>query len=241
VEDPVVIDAKSFANSYNAFWSEAAPTCEHFVRRLNLESVERFEPPLPSPGSSRAALIAEFAFSLFVERKREGTRKAKRSKAEIAQAAWTSTEKRLSPYADQGLDVNRRFSDQEAEEIGTISDRLSLFFKNAEERLILRPMFAGCGFVDGSEGDIISDDTICEIKTVQRSFRSSDLKQAVTYAALNYSSKQYPIENVSIVNPRSGLFVTTTLENLCLGISGAPAQNFFETIIQTLSSGEVSR
>ncbi|MGA2487448.1 MAG: hypothetical protein ABSF49_15885 [Roseiarcus sp.] len=236
-----MIDAKSFASSYNAFWSEAAPTCEHFVRRLNLESVERFEPPLPSSGGSRAALIAEFAFSLFVERTVENRTGTKRSNAEITEAAWVWTEKRLAPYASQGLDITQKCTKHELDEVLIISDRLVKFFRARPRQLILKPIFSGCGFVDNSEGDVIAGDTIYEIKTVQRTFRSTDIKQAVVYAALNYGSKQYIINNIGIVNPRNGLFCLINLERLCIEIAGVSAENFFGIVTQELSSGELSR
>ena len=62
-----MIDAATFSTSYNAFWRAFAPTCELFVRRLNLDGYERFEPPMAASKTvGRRALIAEYAFSLFV-------------------------------------------------------------------------------------------------------------------------------------------------------------------------------
>ncbi len=70
-----MIDAVRFANSYNAFWNSVAPMCENFVRRLNLDGVERFQPPLGKSGTDNRALISEFSFSLFCETIREKSNK----------------------------------------------------------------------------------------------------------------------------------------------------------------------
>ena len=38
-------------------------------------------------------------------------------------------------------------------------------------------------------------------KTVERAIRSSDIRQLITYAALNYASQQYAIDKIGIFNP----------------------------------------
>ena len=124
-----MIDAATFANSYNAFWHANTPTCEHFVRRLNLDRLERFEPPMGKSGTANRTVIAEYAFSLFAEWKQdviEGSKK--RTKDAIEEAAWVATKTRLSPYVDQGLKLNRNFSEEEAREVNEISRRLASFF-----------------------------------------------------------------------------------------------------------------
>ena len=65
-----MIDATTFSSTYKAFWAEAAPLLEHFIRRLNLEHIERLAVPMKSDKSGRKALIAELAFSLMVEKLR---------------------------------------------------------------------------------------------------------------------------------------------------------------------------
>ncbi len=237
-----MIDAASFAISYNAFWNDFAPTCEYFVRRLNLEGVERFEPPIGKSSASKRAIIAEFAFSLFVERKKNNIPGIKKKPENVIQeAAWLETEKRLAPYAVEGLNLSRDFDKDESDEVDAIAKTLFRFFTNDGRELILRPMFSGCGYIDASEGDILFGDTIYEIKTVDRLFRSNDVRQVITYAALNFASKQFSIENIGLFNPRSGQYCEIPLEHVCREISGRPAQELLAAIIQAVSSGEISR
>ncbi len=238
-----MIDASTFANSYNAFWNAQTPTCEHFVHRLNLDGYERFRPPMAESGTAkRRALIAEYAFSLFVERVADVTAGAnKRTEDAIWRAAWRAAEIRLRPYSAQGIDLDNNLSDEESHEVQQILTRLNHFFARIKRSVTLRPVFSGCGIVDASEGDVIFGGTIYEIKTVDRPFRSSDIRQAITYAALNFASKQFPIDSIGLFNPRRGTFCDVNLEEMCLEISGRPSEDFLAIVVQAISSGEISR
>jgi hypothetical protein len=241
LEYTAVIDAATFSNSYHAFWNSNTSMCEHFVRRLNLGGLKRFARPIVSLDTKRRAVIAEYAFSLFVTHVScEPSKEPKKNSTELEDEAWRATVLRLRPYIGQGVELRRAFSDDERKEISGITRRLVNFF-NDRKPLLLRPIFAGCGYVDASEGDLISERTIYEIKTVERPFRSNDIRQTITYAALNYLSRQYQIENVGLLNPRSGLYCSFNVDYVCGEISGRPSQELFATIIDAISSGEISR
>ena len=242
LENSTVIDAATFANSYNAFWNANTPTCEHFVRRLNMGGLEQFEPPMARSSTSNRAVIAEYAFSLFVERKRDSILGGERRPDNvIEEAAWLAAEMRLAPYVNQGLTLNRNFDEDERREVVTISRSLVRFFTDPNRRLVLRPIFLGCGFVDASEGDVIFGETIYEVKTVDRPFRGSDIRQTIIYAALNFAARQYNTGNIGLFNPRRGLFCDIAMDYVCTEISGRPAEELLATVVQAVSSGEISR
>lgn len=234
-----MIDASTFAISYNAFWHSAAPMCEHFVRKVNIGGVERFDVPMaPSATAKQRALIAELAFSIFVE-----TAASPRSsnRVEIEKAAWEATERRLKPYVRLGLELSRELNSEARGEVDEILRRLKQFFVLRPGGLMLRPMFSGCGFVDASEGDVIANSYIYEVKTVERPFRGSDVRQAITYAALNYASGQFEVLGVGIVNPRRGQYYEIGLEEVSVEISGRPAEDLLSVVARAISSGEISR
>jgi len=134
-----------------------------------------------------------------------------------------------------------KFSIEEHNEIIAITESLLKFFSDKKEGLVLRPTFLGCGFVDASEGDIIAQKTIFEIKTVDRKLRSKDIRQLITYAALNNASNKFPIDRVGLVNPRKGLYFSLSVDEVCSRISGASAAALLPVIIDALSSGSISR
>ncbi len=110
-----------------------------------------------------------------------------------------------------------------------------------KSKIIVRPVFDGCGYIDASEGDVILGDVIYEVKTVERQFRGTDIRQVVTYAALNSLSKQYTVSNIGLFNPRSGMYFQENIDVLCWEISGKTGQELFSEIEKAISSGETSR
>jgi hypothetical protein len=245
LEYSALIDASTFSGSYNAFWNASTPTCEHFIRRLNLGGLERYSRPMAqSKTSKRRAVIAEYAFALFVEMKRDGMKnslgeafKTKRIKEE----AWIATAQRLSPFVGEGLNLSNDFDEDELREVEEIKSRLLSFFSNPARRLVLRPVFKGCGYIDASEGDVIFGTSIYEIKTVERLFRSNDIRQLITYGALNYASRQFSLNKIGLFNPRRGQFCELEIDMVCAEIAGQPAQDLFATIVDAMSSGDISR
>jgi hypothetical protein len=238
-----VIDASTFALSFNAFWHAYTPTCEHFVRRLNLSGLEGYFPPMSQVAKTkRRALIAEYAFSLFVERRKGASIFADLGVESQANRAWAETTRRLAPYSAQGLDIETSLDDEENKEVAEIADRLSRVF-DFSKSVVLRPSFPGCGYVDESEGDVIFGSTLYEVKTVDRPVRSSDIRQTITYAALNAASlsDQFEIHGIGLFNPRRGQFFDIEIEHVCSEISGRRAQELFEVVIQALSSSGISR
>lgn len=218
--------------------------CEHFVRRLNLGGLDRLWRPMPeSTTSKRRALIAEYAFSQFVEIEAQGDKRDRSADGAnlIKQRAWEATFTRLAPFVREGLVLNSNFAQDELSEIEQIKTRLLHFFIDRTRRLVLRPVFNGCGFVDASEGDVIYGTSIYEVKTVERLFRSSDIRQVLIYAALNFASRQFNVDKIALVNPRRGQFCELDLEIVCSEISGLTSEELFANIIDAISSGEISR
>ncbi len=234
-----MIDAATFSSTYNAFWNDVAPTLEHFVRRLNLEHVERFAIPLKSSETKRRALIAEFAFSIFVENSRKNQKLDEKDKRYAE--AWMQTVRRMKPFLGQGLDLEEPLSDEEQNEVEDLVDRLALFFVGQFPVDMLRPIFRGCGFLDASEADIYFNDTLFEVKTVERAFRGSDLKQLLSYAALNRASADKVIARLGLVNPRLGISFSMNIDEISREISGRSSEELLSIVIQTVSSGEISR
>ena len=142
---------------------------------------------------------------------------------------------------EQNLDLSTPLNVDEKKEVTELFQRLSNFFVKEHSPQQIRPIFKGCGFVDASEADVLAKSTLFEVKTVERSFRSVDLRQVITYAALNHSSKEVEITNLGLANPRRGVFFELPLNEISMEISGRTADERVSTIVQTISSGEISR
>lgn len=237
-----MIDAVTFANNYHAFWNEHAPTCEHFVRKINIGGFERAGFPINIEGKNHHSysLIAEMGFSIFVERHNDYCQGNSRKNSEIMEAAWVETERRLSRFLEVGMSLTKKLVSTHMEEILKISDSIFRMYGGSHD-VSTRPSFKGCGYIDESEGDLIDSDCLIEIKSVNRKMRGTDVRQLITYCALNELSKQYEICEIGIFNPRSGLFFSMPINEVCLEISGRSKIELFGEIVRAISSGGISR
>jgi hypothetical protein len=237
-----LIDASTFSTSYTAIWNEIAPTCELFVRQLNQRFLKRAFPPMPKTNTPNRTLIAEYGFSLFTERGNNWLKGVPRPLSEIQANAKAETNRRLKPLSAQGVELEYNFDEAASFEVQEISDRLSKFFLgDGASHLVLRPIFPGCGFIDASEGDVIHERTIFEVKTVDRFFRSNDVRQLVTYAALNSIAKKFDITDIGLMNPRNGQYCVCSMEEVAIEVAGLSKEELCSSIIHAISSGGTSR
>jgi hypothetical protein len=238
-----MIDASQFSTTYNAFWNEIAPAMEHFVRKLNRLRLRRAYPPLPPSLTKNRGVVAEYAFALFAERAQDEQTGISRSVAEIKAAAWYATLLRIKPILKDRTVAPDELDRMELEEVVELASRLTGIFLDPEQPAFVkvRPMFNGCGYVDASEGDLISEGVLYEVKTVDRLFRGIDIRQVITYAALNFSSRQHEITALGLVNPRTGHIVRMSIEEVSVEIAGKRSEELFFEIIHAISSGDISR
>lgn len=182
----------------------------------------------------RPALVAEFAFSQFCQLAAGAVR--------VDDAfALADAIARLRPLVDAPLSLEAPVTDAERQDAAKILRSIHGYFLSLKQNILPRPIFDGCGYVDTSEGDVLTGTTLYEIKTVDRPFRSVDIRQLVTYCALNYLSGRYMIDCIGIFNPRRGVYVVISLEEVCYEISGLSSQELFDAIVHAISSGEISR
>lgn len=236
LEGFAVIDATRFSSTFTAFWGTATPTCEHLVRKINTRLFTREFPPLEHKSDRNRSLVAEFGFSLYVVMRDHSIPKS-RDRTAIA-IAEEDARRRIKLLVERDETSDELSADErlEAQEIAR-----RLFASFPAWRILLRPVFEGCGYVDASEGDVIYGDTLYEIKTVDRSFRSNDIRQLIVYAALNALKPVSPIRKIGVVNPRRGTTFALPLEYVSREISGKSSSELFEDIYQAISAGGFSR
>lgn len=231
-----MIDASSFATFHNAFWADVAPTSEHFVRHVNLAYTERWSAPLRKPKRPiRAALVAELAFSRLCAK----VNKVDNSIIDVI--AYEETIRRLLPLIENPTDLKKPLTAIEAKEVDRLENELFSFFNSRPSQLLTRPEFTGCGYIDMSEGDILSGTCLFEIKAVDRPTRSVDIRQLMTYCALNHFSEQYCVDSIGVFNPRRGTYFSLPIDDVAQEIAGRSPQELFDSIIYAVSSGDISR
>jgi hypothetical protein len=117
-----------------------------------------------------------------------------------------------------------------------LARRLTSYFNSKPwELLRTKPFFPGCGWVDDSEGDVLGDRTLFEIKAGERQFRGTDVRQLLCYCALSFSAKLYDITTICLINPRFGTYFQDDLETLCQRTAGMSAAAVLGEIVNYVS------
>ena len=217
-----MISETAFAQGFSSFWKSATPNSERVVRKLNL-AVERIDLPV-GYGSlpERRAFINESGF-VFFRKIFDGTQLRMPSKIKgLKDEVFTEVRQALTKYEDINpenlVDANK----DEWNEIYLLADTIEKFVSNLklkEDRVAVSPFFSGCGLLSGCYGDLLIGTTLIEIKGGDRSFRATDIRQLLTYCALNSLSKQYTIDAVGCLNPRKGIYFIIDLETLSLEVT----------------------
>lgn len=239
-----MISERRLASSFTSFWQGLLPTGATLVRRMNLDK-ERFCPPLRSQvDPARRAFANEVGYLLFKASKEsklsiEEIHQRAEMLGEICAYAWDSV-RRFHRVVTSG---SAELTEAESDEVLKLACRLQSFFQDHEtdNPIAFWPQFAGCGFVDDCEGDILTGKTLYEIKAGERTFRLVDIKQILVYLALNLAAPCYKIERVILLNPRMGVFYEFQIDDLAFRISGKPSVELLSDIIYFVSSGDLSR
>jgi len=223
-----------FSTSHSSFWNALLPMGESYVRAQNAR-LNRFAKPFHSavPAEQRG-VINEGAFLIF----REAMRRS--------QHPWSLPAPAVDMLLGQAVNYVESLRQSIRVAPGAVSHagrhdaiaiaaRLHTFFGDRAERMIIKPRFPGCGWVNEAEGDVLSRYTLYEVKAGERLFRLADIRQVLCYCALDFSSKTYGIKEVSVINPRMGTFIREDLDSLCRKISGTGSANVLSEIIGYIS------
>jgi hypothetical protein len=237
-----VTSETSFAQYHTSTWRLLAPAIDLYIRKINLQLYEREFPVLKSSvASERRGLINEISFNAFCAI--SGEAQARNLSDEIFKRAINDARIKISLL--EGIQPET-ITDPKKDEIEDCVEqvrRLRIFFarESKDRKVEVRPKFPGAGIIASSEGDVYFDSSLFEIKAGQRKFRAVDLKQLLTYAALNNSARLRPLSQLGLFNPRMGISFSAMLDDICLEISGCTAAELLPEITRIISSGDISR
>lgn len=240
-----MISERTFSGGFSGFWAECMPLLTpHLVSEFNLMgsrfaySTNPLDKLYASGKSLNHDVIAEVAFELFVTSldRLETVIELARDEGLIQQVT-TNARARISKLAGHHAALIRDMELQLKIAI-ELAKRLEKYFNKHEEgrAIIVQPRFKGCGLLDSCYGDILVSPTLYESKMVDRNLRGVDLRQLLTYCALNYRSKQYLIENIAVINARRGIVYEFELEYLSRRVSGKTAPELLRQIADFLFS-----
>lgn len=230
-----MISETEFAHRYTSLWHQVLPMADAIVRAINV-SYKRFGGEIPSLAApTRRGYVNELGFRIFAASIHDGKLEFGNLDAEALKRLEQETAAFLTRVRPNAVLYPAGVA--EREEAMSLSRQLYIFFKSIPilNALHVDPQFPGCGILNSSIGDIYSEPTLYEIKAGARDFRVVDLRQVVTYCALNFASGGYNIDTVVLVNPRLGIYSSLRIHDSVSRASGQPAAVVYKQILDFLS------
>lgn len=223
-----MINERNLAEKFHSIWKMNFPLLNsNYMRLFNEEQVYDIEQPvIDTLDNVRYDLVSECAFNIVSNSYdktsidniiNEDDELAKIVKA-TAKSIWLS-----GNFTENEL----KLSLLEVEQVRKISKNLEAFIRRDNPiKVVFRPELRGYGFIPDLEADLSIDDTLYEIKTVKRNFKTSDLKQLIIYLALqqvNSESKSW--EYAGLYNPRKGKYCRFKVSTFISNITGGKTPN----------------
>lgn len=246
-----MISERAFAKSFSSFWQELVPLLTpRFMGIFN----EAYEKPLayenglgiqavPMEPTIRADIVAEFAFwgARFLWERglspgnlledSELVREASQQAFEVVEKYEGKKPEVVIPLSltelQQGLALMRNYEAlyRAGAPMGTIA---------------FGPRFQGCGFLNAAEGDVGINRTLIEIKTTTRKVSGKDLKQLITYLALDAGAGLDRWSRVAVFNPRRGTLHLADVDALLLRMSGGkPRVDVLRELVEFVQATEL--
>lgn len=129
--------------------------------------------------------------------------------------------------------VLKRIPSTEINEWLEITQRLATLtqLSDGDRSGLYNPVFGQCGIISGSDGDLIVNDTLYEIKCLSGDygFKGDHLRQVLGYCALNVlNGLNLPINRVGLVNPRRGFAWSEDLGDVAKAVGAGSFRAFVE-------------
>jgi hypothetical protein len=239
-----MISERTFAEGCTSFWHQCLPMGEEVIQAINNRLQQRFaEGRRWDPDREiREDLVSEIGlrwFSARVIRGRLSDREPAQEKLDRLAAEANAFVRRLRGSPVPELPPP---SATELSEAAALARGLAGFVGDHAEKkkIVPRPSFDGCGLLSACTGDLLIGHTLYEVKDVKRGFHQPDLRQLVTYCALNSASPRYDIRRVGLVNPKRGTYFHSDLEWLIRNLSGQGSADLFSEILDFVATERVS-
>lgn len=215
-----MISETNFSNGYSSFWNEYTPWLNGYVEEINADKTLIIEYPLLVDDTPmHRSVNSIISFTRFKELIK-GNTTSNEDYFEISKAL-------INLFPRTNIETYSITDDNNIQAIVKMSDRL---FHLYNKDVIVDPQFCGCGVIDNCQGDILKNNTLIEIKAGKRKIIAADIKQMITYYALNNQNHQYDIQYFELYNPRMGLLWKSDIENLISDISSISAYELCDEI-----------
>ena len=224
-----MISAKAFARQATE-WNQIAPTLDRLARWCNVHQESLGTSVANFGGQKQNALIAESAFLL--------TAHVSRGFPVVNSPNFEAEARQFLRHLPGASASAGHLSFDELREVAGLHRVLSSFVRTLSTP-VFSPLIPGCGVVDESHGDILSESHLVEVKAVTRGFQIGDLRQVLTYVAMRHASGQ-ETKAITLLNPRRAIYVTIEMDSAAAAASGTASIVLLQDIIDRMTGLQVS-
>jgi hypothetical protein len=233
-----MISERDIAEKFNVVWNQHFPMLtSNFTKVFNETQIKKINSvSIPIVENIRYDLISESAFNLAeILCNNNQTPEIYLSNEENLEVLIKKTAKGIWKNGNYTKE-NLKLIDSEFEEIVNISSNIIEFINSHKsDKIEFKPKLKGYGFIPDLIADLSIDDTLFEIKSVSRNFKSSDLKQLFIYLALQQVSHGNNWVFAGLYNPRRGTYCKFNVKRLVYTLSGGKSPNeAFENLLNSL-------
>ncbi|WP_249975805.1 hypothetical protein [Vreelandella olivaria] len=231
-----MISESTFSRKFTSFWNEILPNSKNYVRLINgglLEPV--YEPFNTADRKNNIALVNVHAFSMLRElcnkiQTLDQLNSNEYFNSQRFELLLKNDLNYLSKFS-YGAECSLPLSVEEKEQAKQLFRQMYIRYFADGLSVVIDPKFDGCGFINESFGDVVSGCKLVEIKSGERRFNLSDLRQILVYLVLNhYSRESFNISHIELFNPRMGIAFTEDVEGFCINLSALNSQDLFSEI-----------
>jgi hypothetical protein len=246
-----MISEHSFANSFSSFWTEFFPMLTpSFVSIIN-ECYEKrlkdiFGKPLntvsKNPSGINASIVSEYAFFIV---KIAIDKKVKVNKIllneQLIKLAGHNAIKIISQYEGTSEYKQIQFTKEDLDEIKKLALNYENFLdeRSSWKNIEINPIIPGAGFLSQCKADLSIEDTLFEVKTVNRNIASKDIKQLIVYLALQFATGERRWKKAGFFNPRKAVYHEFFVDNIIYKISGKPTIEVFQDFIDYVCKRDI--
>jgi hypothetical protein len=234
-----MINERNLAEKFPSIWKQHFPLLTPgYMYEFNVLEVKPINTrEVKAPGPMRYDLTTEIAFNLsaLAYTRQESPAAIFQDEAR-QQALVTTTMQSISQFSRYLISPTPLTDVEQADILAIAENTLEFITLMGGQQLSFRPEISGYGLIPNLSADLCIGDTLFEIKTVNRNFRSSDLKQLFIYLALRQLSASEPWPRAGLYNPRKGTYCQFEVNPLITTLSnGKSAHETFENLLNDLS------
>lgn len=214
-----MISEINFSKSYSSFWNEYTPWLNTYVEEVNADKTLYIEDPLfVDDESIYRSINSIVSFTRYKELLKGNDTQI----GDYLQLAMGT----INLFPRTNIETYT-LTDANIQAVIQISDRL---YKRYNKDIIVDPQFCGCGIIDNCSGDILKNEILVEIKAGKRKISATDIKQMITYYALNNHAHAFNIQEFELYNPRMGFLWKSNIQLLISDISSISAYELCDEI-----------